>query len=112
MLLWLCAGYSGLEFKVPVMTTIAIRVKPGSSRQRVGGSYEGPHGRALIVAVTERAVDGQATEAAIRAVAKALGIKRKTIMLRTGMTSRDKVLAVNDPPADFNDRLHALLVED
>jgi uncharacterized protein len=85
---------------------VTVRVKPGSARARVGGSY-GDAG-ALVVAVTERAVDGRATTAALRAVAAALGVPRSAVTLLTGATSRDKVLLVRDPPADLAARLDAL----
>jgi uncharacterized protein YggU (UPF0235/DUF167 family) len=76
---------------------VALRVRPGASRAAVGGT----HGDALVVRVCERAVDGRATEAALRAVASALGVRRKDVRLVSGPTSRDKVLAVDvaDPPA-------------
>lgn len=81
-------------------------MRPGAARARVGGSY-GDAG-ALIVAVTERAVDGRATAAALRAVAAALGVPRSSVTLLTGATSRDKVLLVADPPADLAALLDAL----
>jgi uncharacterized protein YggU (UPF0235/DUF167 family) len=85
---------------------ILIRVKPGSARARVGGSY-GDAG-ALVVAVTERAVDGKATAAALKAVAAALGVPRSAVTLHSGATSRDKLLLVADPPADLAARLALL----
>jgi uncharacterized protein len=76
---------------------IPIRVKPGSSRTRVGGR----HGEAsLIVAVSAKAVDGAATEAALKAVAEALGMPRRSVVLITGATSRDKVLGVSSEDPD------------
>jgi uncharacterized protein YggU (UPF0235/DUF167 family) len=87
---------------------VAIRVRPGSSRASVGGRYAGPRGAALVVAVTERAVDGRATEAALRAVAAALGLRRAAVRLVSGAASRDKVVAVEPAPADLADRLAAL----
>lgn len=90
----------------PGAVKVAIRVKPGAARARVGGSY-GDAG-ALVVAVTERAVDGRATAAALRAVAAALGVPRSSVSLLTGATSRDKVLLVADPPADLGALLAAL----
>jgi uncharacterized protein len=86
-------------------TTIAIRVRPGASGTRVGGRYQGPYGPALTVAVTEPAVDGRATEAARRAVAKALGLRAADVTVQLGGANRDKLLAVSDPPADLADRL-------
>lgn len=79
---------------------MAIRVKPGASRARVGGAYgTGPDAR-LVVAVTAKAVDGKATEAALVAVAGALGVPRRRVRLVTGATSRDKVVEVIEADAD------------
>ncbi len=88
--------------------TVAVRVRPRASRTSVGGSYAGPHGPALVVAVQEPAVDGRATQAVIDAVARALAVKRAQVSLRSGDRSRDKLLMIADPPADFADRLAAL----
>ncbi len=60
---------------------IAVRVRPASSGTLVGGRYDGPLGPALTVAVTEPAVEGRATEAAVRAVAKALGLRPAELTL-------------------------------
>jgi len=87
--------------------TIAIRVKPGASRARVGGRHDGSHGPALVVAVTARAVDGAATEAALRAVADTFGVRRSTVDLLTGRTSRDKVIVVDPAPSDLARRVAA-----
>lgn len=79
--------------------TVAVRVKPGASRTRVGGRYDGAHGPALVVAVTAPAVSGRATEATRRALAKALGLRPAAVSLRTGQTSRDKLFQVEVAPA-------------
>lgn len=87
----------------------AIRVRPGAARTAVGGEYDGPRGRALVVAVTAPAVDGRATEAALRAVADALGVRRGSVTLVRGQTSRDKLLAVDPAPPQASARLEELL---
>jgi uncharacterized protein YggU (UPF0235/DUF167 family) len=90
---------------------IVIRVKPGAARTRVGGTYPGGaygDGGALIVAVRERAVNGKATEAALRALADALGVRRSALTLVAGATSRDKVIAVDSPPNGLTGRLATL----
>jgi uncharacterized protein len=71
---------------------VTIRVRPGVSRPRVGGEHDG----ALIVAVSARAVGGQATEAALAAVADAFGVRRRCVTLVTGTTSRAKVIDIVD----------------
>lgn len=88
---------------------IPIRVKPGASRTTVGGSYHGPHGVALVVSVNAPPVDGRATEAALRAVAAALGVRAADVSLRLGGSSRDKLVEVANPPADLAERMRVLL---
>jgi uncharacterized protein YggU (UPF0235/DUF167 family) len=53
-----------------------------------------------VVAVSARAVDGAATEAALAAVADALGVRRRQVRLVSGATSRDKLVEVDDDAAD------------
>ena len=84
---------------------VAIRVKPGSARTLVGGR----HGDALVVSVTARAVDGRATEAALRAVAGAFGVRRRDVVLVTGATSRDKVVEISGDTEDIAGRRGLLL---
>jgi uncharacterized protein YggU (UPF0235/DUF167 family) len=69
---------------------VTVRVKPGASRTGVGGDHDG----ALVVRVTARAADGKATEAALRALAAALGVRRGDVSLATGASSRTKVVDV------------------
>jgi len=69
----------------------------------VGGEHDG----ALVVRVSARAVDGQATAAALAAVAAAFGIRRHSVTLVSGAASRTKVVEVTGAdPADL-DRLLA-----
>jgi uncharacterized protein len=70
---------------------IAVRVRPGASRTKVGGE----HGGALVVAVQAPAVGGRATEAALAALAEALGIRRRDVRLVVGATRRDKVVEID-----------------
>jgi hypothetical protein len=71
---------------------VAIRVRPGASRTVVGGSYDG----ALVIRVGARAVDGRATAAALRALAEALGVHHREVLLVGGATSRSKVVEIPD----------------
>ena len=82
--------------------TVAVRVKPGAARPKVGGRHDGPYGPALVVAVAVPPVDGRATEAVRRAVADAVGLRPRAVSVRAGATSRDKLLAV-ELPADLTD---------
>jgi hypothetical protein len=81
---------------------LTVRVRPGASRTAVGGSYDG----ALVVKVGARAVDGAATDAVLKAVADALGLRPYEVTLVSGATSRTKVL---DVPDGLEERVAALL---
>ena len=70
----------------------------------MGGRY----GDALVVSVTERAVDGRATEAALSALADALAVPRRCLRLVTGATSRTKVVEVDADPSLIEARMTAL----
>ena len=91
---------------------VTIRVRPGAGRTAVGGALGGPDGEpSLVVRVSARAVDGKATEAALRALADALGLRRADVSLVHGATSRTKLVEIVASPADepaLRDRLTAL----
>jgi uncharacterized protein len=98
-----------LEWDMSRVEVFAVRVRPGASRTAVGGRYDGPFGPAVVVTVGAPAVDGRATDAALRAAAEALGVRPSTLTLQTGRRGRDKLFAVADPPADLAHRLELLL---
>jgi len=70
---------------------VEIHVRPNASATAVGGEYGG----ALIVRVVEPADAGQATDAALRAVAKALSVPRGSVSLVRGATSRRKLIEID-----------------
>jgi uncharacterized protein YggU (UPF0235/DUF167 family) len=70
---------------------IVIRVQPGARSPSVGGDYEG----ALVVRVPEVAEKGRATAAALRAVAKALGVRMRDVRLVAGGSSRRKTIEID-----------------
>jgi uncharacterized protein YggU (UPF0235/DUF167 family) len=80
---------------------IAVRVRPGSARLGVGGEHDG----ALVVRVSARAVDGQATAAALAAVAAAFGVRRRAVTLVAGASSRTKIVEVAGADPAVLDRL-------
>jgi uncharacterized protein YggU (UPF0235/DUF167 family) len=94
---------------------VSVRVKPGASRTKVGGHYgEESDGQVgvLVVRVSQQAVDGAATEAVLRAVAKAFGLRRADVDLASahlGRTSRTKVLELSGEEQALSARLAELL---
>ena len=86
------------------MVRITVRVRPGSAHPGVGGEHDG----ALVVRVRERAVDGQATAAALAAVAAAFGVRRHAVTLIAGASSRTKIVDVAGADPAVLERLLAL----
>jgi len=67
-----------------------IHVRPSASTTIVGGEHDG----ALVVRVVEPADEGRANEAALKAIAKALRLPRRSVALVRGATSRRKLIEV------------------
>ena len=86
------------------MTTFTIRVKPGASRARVGGTHDG----ALIVAVHAQPVEGKANEAVVRALADAFKVSRASVSVIRGHTARTKTIEID---ANVDERLAELLTQ-
>ena len=74
---------------------LTIRVHPRSRRAAVGGEHDG----ALVVRVRAAPEGGRATEEALRAVADGLGVPRAAVTLRSGGTSRTKVVDIDGDEA-------------
>ena len=88
---------------------VVVRVRPGASRERVGGHYGAAAHAALVVAVTARAVDGAATAAVLKAVAAAFDVRLRDVTLVSGATHRNKVLDIDLPESLGALRLRELL---
>jgi uncharacterized protein YggU (UPF0235/DUF167 family) len=82
---------------------LTVWVRPGSAHPGVGGEHDG----ALVVRVTARAVDGQATAAALAAIAAAFGVRRGAVTLVAGAASRRKIVDVTGADPAVLDRLRA-----
>ncbi len=83
---------------------ISVYVKPGSSRNRVGGS----HDERLVVAVTAAAVDGAANSAVVAALSDALNTPKRNIRIKSGLTGKRKIVEVD---GDFQEVISQLLKE-
>ena len=72
---------------------IEIRVRPNSSRNKVGGTGGDPP--RLVVAVQAPAVDGKANTAVIKELAAAFGLRSRDFTIVHGELSRDKRLLIS-----------------
>ena len=81
--------------------TLTLHIQPGAKKTEVAGLY----GDALKIRLAAPPVDGKANAAVIEFVAARLGLARSAVSLKSGQTSRRKVLSVIDAPADTAYRL-------
>jgi len=77
-------------------TTLTLHIQPGAKKTEVAGLY----GDALKIRLAAPPVDGKANAALIEFVAERLGLAKSAVNLKSGQTSRRKVLVVVDAPAD------------
>ena len=82
-------------------TTLTLHIQPGAKKTEVAGV----HGDALKIRLAAPPVDGKANAALIAFVADRLGVAKSAVSLKSGQTSRRKVLEVTAAPADTVERL-------
>jgi uncharacterized protein YggU (UPF0235/DUF167 family) len=75
--------------------TIAVRLTPKASSDRVGGTRKLPNGdEQLVVYVTAAPDNGKANEAMIRLLAKHLGVGASRLTIMHGQTNRNKLVRI------------------
>ena len=91
---------------MPEQLLIEIRVRPNTSRNKVGGTAGNPP--RLIVAVQAPAVDGKANEAVIKELAKAFDCRARDFTIVFGELGRDKRLLVQGDLATLTKKYEEL----
>ena len=81
--------------------TLTLHIQPGAKKTEVAGLY----GDALKIRLAAPPVDGKANAALIAFVADRLGVARSAVNLKSGQTSRRKVIEVLAVSADDAQRL-------
>ena len=82
-------------------TTLTLHIQPGAKKTEVIGL----HGDALKIRLAAPPVDGKANAALIAFVADRLGLSKSSVCLKSGQTSRRKVLELMAAPSDTVQRL-------
>ena len=85
---------------------LEIRVRPNSSRNKVGGTVGDPP--RLVVAVQAPAVDGKANQAVIKELASAFGLRARDFTIVFGELGRDKRIIVEGNESVLAERLSEL----
>ena len=88
---------------------LEIRVRPNSSRNKVGGSVGEPP--RLVVAVQAPAVDGKANQAVIKELASAFGLRTRDFTIVYGELGRDKRLLIDGDEKTLQAKLEELIGE-
>ena len=70
--------------------TLTLHIQPGAKKTEIAGL----HGDALKIRLAAPPVDGKANEALIKFIADTLGLAKSAVHLKSGQTSRRKVLEV------------------
>ncbi len=90
----------------PLGTVVSLKARPGAKKDAILGERLG----ALRVSVTAPPDKGRANEAIVDVLAAGLDLKRSSIRLLSGETSRDKRLLVESiTPEELRARLDRLL---
>ena len=71
--------------------TLTLHIQPGAKKTEIAGL----HGDALKIRLSAPPVDGKANEALVKFVAEALKLPKSAVNLKSGQTSRRKVLEVS-----------------
>ena len=71
--------------------TLTLHIQPGAKRTE----FAGLHGDALKIRLAAPPVDGKANEALLRFVADTLGLPKSAVSLKSGQTSRRKVVEIS-----------------
>jgi len=90
--------------------TLAVRATPRASRTEVTGVQPQADGRTVLaIRVASPPVDGAANEVLVAFLAKALGISRSAIDLRSGAAGRVKIFRIEGNGAILGEKLAALV---
>ena len=89
------------------MFLLEIRVRPNSSRNKVGGTVGDPP--RLVVAVQAPAVDGKANEAVLKELAKAFDLRQRDFTIVFGELGRDKRILVAGDDLELQKRYEELV---
>lgn len=76
--------------------TLTLHIQPGAKKTECAGL----HGDALKIRLAAPPVDGKANEALLRYVAERLSLPKSAVTLKSGQTSRHKVLELSGTRPD------------
>jgi len=89
---------------------LSVRARPGLSRTREIRLVDVGEGKqAIEIAVAAAAQDGKANKAIIEEIARWLGVKKRDVSLKSGQTSRLKIIEISGEPSLLTERVKTFL---
>jgi uncharacterized protein (TIGR00251 family) len=83
------------------MARLAVKLTPGASADRIDGWDVDVEGRPVLkVRVRARPVEGEANEALVKLLARALGVPKSAVSVQRGGQSRTKILEIEGLSGD------------
>ncbi len=83
------------------MANLPVRLTPGASTDRIDGWDVDVEGRPVLkVRVRARPIEGEANEALVKLMARALGVPKSAVAIQRGGQSRTKILVIEGLSAD------------
>jgi uncharacterized protein YggU (UPF0235/DUF167 family) len=77
------------------MARLAVKLTPGASADRIDGWEVDAGGRPVLkIRVRARPVEGEANEALVKLLARALGVPKSAVSVQRGGQSRTKILEI------------------
>lgn len=88
--------------------SLCVRVQPNAKKSGFSGLWNDTH---LKISLRAPAVDGKANEALIDFLADFFDLKKNSIFIMTGQTSRCKIIGINEKEEVCLCLIHKLLTE-
>lgn len=76
--------------------TLTLHIQPGARKTE----FAGRHGDALKIRLAAPPVDGKANEALVKFIAETLHLAKSAVILKSGQSSRRKVLEIQGSSAE------------
>lgn len=81
--------------------TVEVRVVPRSSKSEIAGEFEG----ALRIRIAAAPVEGAANEELVKVLARAFGLPKRNVTIRSGHSAKQKRVRIDGATHDDLNRL-------
>ncbi len=102
--------FSDIITRTPTGLRLTVRAKPSQSRAKAIRVVDIGNGkRAIEISISADAQEGKANKALIDRLAEECGVNKRQIAIKSGETSRLKILEIHGDPSALSRKLFELL---